>query len=301
MKNNTPTKGKDSKSDFGESTTKASDLPDGWVEVYHSRRNLTHGNETYELVKALYEHVPTALKVAVYPEESIQIEGKPTHQIISIIPLYEHIGLYVYSDKTEEINQHLSSTIPYYNPNNQYDPQENINGRKSEWIKYRWIIEPEFKQWDKYPKSALLSLKTQNQYPLDYSYLLENYEGTHTAVRIEQTYPGLISQPIQSQIVIGENTNSEKEIQFEDGSDIDGIVNLKSYIKRSKINPANFDKGTVLANVTLTIRDSLPDHPDFRSDSYGVVKVENITYTDIGENIMPFTTQIKRKLKALSI
>jgi len=277
MSENTP--------NFVESHSHSGKLPEGWHEAYYAERDFTHDNETYQLVKALYEHVPTALKVAVYPYESMPIGGKPTHRVKLVLPLYDRIGVYMFEHKATEIEWVLSSIIPCYDPEEQCDSDTDLFGTKSDYIRYHPTIEADF-EWGRYPQNALSSLKTLKQYPLDYSFLLENYEGVNTAIWIEQLYPGLISQPIQSRIVIGENTSGEMEIQFADGSNIDNVVNLRSRIKRSKLNLTDYATGTVLAHVKLII-----EQPE-----YGAIRIEDITFTEAGRDLMPLTTRVRQKV-----
>jgi len=274
-------------------TAHEGELSDRWSEVYYGESSITHDGSSHRLIKALYEDRGTGLKVAVYPRDSMDIGGQPTHQVSVIQPIYSSSagkidpGL-VFLKDLEAVMWVLRSIVPEVEQTADGAPELNkARHQEKDDISYRLSEEDDFSKWDKFPQAALDELETFKNYPLNYSYIYENLESLSAIARIERQNPDLltesIDEPLPAQIIVEETSSGDKEFTL-NGESIKQIHNLSKHIQLDQVDPNRYETGCVLADVELRFN---PERVDRRGLPLPPFVIHEIDYTDEGRDIRP--------------
>lgn len=275
--------------EFVETDSDTGELPDEWEEIYYAEQHIEVAGSDFTLVKALYEHVPLSIKVAVYPDEKVPLNDNPTHRIKLIQPLYNRIGNRVYIEKANEIESVIATITPYYNPDGEYESENNEFGIMSDYVKFATTIEGRF-DWEVFSDSTLSKVKTLKQYPLDYSYLIDTHERPSTAADIEEHESGLLPQPIDGEIYVCEDHDGSNTVCLRGGS-INDIKDVHSHFDIQDVDLSDLDVGTELAHVKLRIENPYgPYSGDWR------YKIEAKNFTDAGRRIQTLSYRVKKRI-----
>lgn len=306
---------------FIEKPGPAEELPEGWSEVYYAEQTVEVDGEEYVFVKALYEHVPSAVKVVVEPPTAVNarveppskmnVEEMPKHRVVAVEPLYEDILSLLYYDRGYELDDVLYSALPELSRDESSGKRLTIHTE---------ISHPESEdayEWDLIPDEALERLQTYRQYPLDYSPLFSRSSPLRTLYNIAEEYdPEILPEPIEATVLVSASPETdEKRLELDrqlpenkheallsldrgvepllkqpGGDNRHRSVQENPILRLSESDFEELEPGTELATIYVELDpDGWRHHRKFR--------VTDITYTEVGKQLISplYRTRIKVK------
>lgn len=268
------------------------ELTGEWCEIGVAERNTELFGNQRRFVTAVYEHVPSAVKIVVQPvTDDIKVNDNPEHEITVIEPLYESMRNTAFIDVVAEIEPVLAELTPKYPEEQARNASEQMVLSSNEFVTVSWAGEAEF-DWRDIPSVVQARVETLRQYPLDYTPVLDNPEPV-TAVHLERKHPGIISEPIETEIVVEETESGELDVALKGGA-LRDVIQQERFWRASRVDVALFEAGTVLARVELSI--------DLRNRGWGeysgVYRVESVEFTVAGTVMMPPGKRVTRKMKS---